>query len=366
MIILIDDDSVLLEIASELIKETGYESLAFESVNKALEYMQKNGTPELIISDVMMPNMDGFQLKERVEQLFPSHSVPFFFLSSLSREKDLVRGIEAGVDEYLTKPLRPNLFKAKVKSILSSATSEEVPLFRGDLAKMPFVKLLQFCEKQKMHGKIKIKQKEFSAWVRFKGGQVVYEEFEDKEGLLEKIMDLHQGDFEIYQEKPDLEELADVLASPGKLPSLPDKIGGKLSAAKLGKRIFQIQTEYISSTPAVIVTQVNYKGKTVYRKDMENLNDKTTAQLEKLLIQQHQETEIQIKNKIARIRNEEGHNLKKKSRELSFEEYFDAGLEKYMAKNYEEAYKIWKKAKEIRPDDQTLDINLKILAKKLN
>ncbi|MGM0597365.1 MAG: response regulator [Myxococcota bacterium] len=366
MIILIDDDPVFLEIARELIKEIGYESLAFESGHKALKYMSQNGVPDLIISNVMMPELDGVQLKERVEQLYPSDTVPFFFVSSLSREKDLDRGIEAEVDDYLTKPLRPNLFKAKVKAILSKYSPDEVPLFHGDLAKMPFIKLLQFCEEQKMQGKIKISRKEFSVWVRFKAGQVVYEDFEEEEGLLEKIMDLQEGDFEIYQKKPDLEELADVLASPDNLPSTSEKIRGKLSSAKLGKRVFQIQSEYISSTPPVIVTQVNYKGKTVYRKDIKELDNKSTAQLEKLLIQQHQETETQIKNKITRIRNEEGHNLKKKSRKMSFEEYFDAGLERYMAKNYEEAFKIWKKAKKIRPDDQTLDINLKILAKKLN
>lgn len=103
-IIVIEDEEDLRQLIVEELMEAGYETLeAGDGVDGLRTILAEN--PDVIISDIGMPGMDGFQLKEKLQTL-PNYSpTPFLFLSALAFQTAMERGINIGADHYLTKPV---------------------------------------------------------------------------------------------------------------------------------------------------------------------------------------------------------------------------------------------------------------------
>ncbi|MFC1522308.1 response regulator transcription factor, partial [Elusimicrobiota bacterium] len=97
----------------------GFEVMTFETALEALARLQNNasGKPDLIICDIMMPGMDGYEFCRKVREL--GIEAPFLFLSSKSASEDKVRGISTGADDYITKPFDPIELEAKIAARLS-------------------------------------------------------------------------------------------------------------------------------------------------------------------------------------------------------------------------------------------------------
>ncbi len=103
-IIVIEDEPDLRQLIVDELEDAGHKTLEAGDGAIGLETILAEN-PDVIISDIGMPNMDGFELKERLQTL-PNHSpTPFLFLSALAFQQAMEKGINIGADHYLTKPV---------------------------------------------------------------------------------------------------------------------------------------------------------------------------------------------------------------------------------------------------------------------
>ena len=114
-ILLIDDDETLLTLLAEHIQMVGYSPLTAKSGQIGLELAIQDN-PDLIVLDVMMPGMDGWQV---CEQLRETSSIPIIMLTAKSEEVDKLRGFHLGVDDYVTKPFSFAELVARVNAVLA-------------------------------------------------------------------------------------------------------------------------------------------------------------------------------------------------------------------------------------------------------
>lgn len=106
-ILVVDDDEMVLMALEELLKPEGYEVHAFSSGTEALKKLDENGF-DLLMMDVIMPEMDGFELCRRIRQKEKYKEVPIVFLTAKSRDEDKAKGLEAGANLFLSKPISPD------------------------------------------------------------------------------------------------------------------------------------------------------------------------------------------------------------------------------------------------------------------
>ena len=124
-ILVVDDESRIRKIIRDFLVREGYVVCEAEDGEAALDIFCSNNDIDLIIMDVMMPKMDGWQLCKEVRKL---SKVPILMLTAKSEEQDELKGFELGVDEYISKPFSPKILMARVAAILrrtSDAASDE-------------------------------------------------------------------------------------------------------------------------------------------------------------------------------------------------------------------------------------------------
>ncbi|MEM7033034.1 MAG: response regulator transcription factor [Chloroflexota bacterium] len=118
-ILVIDDDLILQQNLADILRSLGYE---VDVAGKAVEGLQKayGSKPDLIILDVMLPGMDGWEICKRFREMT---EIPIIFLTALGSEEDIVKGLELGGDDYLVKPVTMKELGARVKALLRRAYS---------------------------------------------------------------------------------------------------------------------------------------------------------------------------------------------------------------------------------------------------
>lgn len=95
----------------------------------------KNDPPELIILDLMLPGLDGLTVCERLKAREATRNIPIIMVTAKGEEADMVRGLELGADDYVTKPFSPKVLTARVKAVLRRS-SEFVPLKENEVIKI--------------------------------------------------------------------------------------------------------------------------------------------------------------------------------------------------------------------------------------
>ena len=114
-VLLIDDDADLLQLATVIFKKEGAQVITardgMEGVSKLFTHH-----PDLIILDVMMPGMNGFEVCERIRQV---SDTPLIMLTALNHEQEMLRGLEAGADDFLSKPFSFDDLLAHSHALLS-------------------------------------------------------------------------------------------------------------------------------------------------------------------------------------------------------------------------------------------------------
>jgi len=91
----------------------------------ALKIVQTQKDIQLITSDIMMPKMDGYRLRELVLQIPGAKRIPFLFLSARSLEEDIMKGFSLGVDDYITKPFHANALLARIENLLNNSSERQ-------------------------------------------------------------------------------------------------------------------------------------------------------------------------------------------------------------------------------------------------
>lgn len=125
-ILVTEDDPSMLEIITFLLEDEGYHVLQAANAEAALSILQQN-TPDLIISDIMMPGMDGFEFYERVRAHTEWAQLPFIFLTARGQRVDIRRGMGLGADDYITKPFEPEeLLEAIEIRLMRAAETQAV------------------------------------------------------------------------------------------------------------------------------------------------------------------------------------------------------------------------------------------------
>ena len=114
---LVDDEPANLTLLEELLQLKGYATVSAHSGDEALS-LARASRPDLILLDIMMPEMDGFDLCERLRKDTAFQTVPVIFLTALDDDTSRIRGLEMMADDYLTKPFNSRLLLAKVENIL--------------------------------------------------------------------------------------------------------------------------------------------------------------------------------------------------------------------------------------------------------
>lgn len=116
-ILLVDDELDILEIVGYNLSQEGYQIATAvngkEAIAKAKKFL-----PNLIIMDVMMPEMDGIEACENIRKIPELNNVIITFLTARSEDYSQVAGFDAGADDYITKPIKPKLLISKVKALL--------------------------------------------------------------------------------------------------------------------------------------------------------------------------------------------------------------------------------------------------------
>lgn len=119
-LLLIDDDPNLILLVKDYLEFRGYEVITAENGREALEVLEGDA-PDMIICDVMMPEMDGYSLVQHVRQDPRTSWIPVLFLSAKGQSQDRVKGLNTGADVYMVKPFEPEELVAQVESSLKQA-----------------------------------------------------------------------------------------------------------------------------------------------------------------------------------------------------------------------------------------------------
>ena len=116
-ILLVDDELDILEIIGYNLSAEGYNVVTAQNGVEAIKKAKKH-KPELIILDVMMPEMDGIEACEKLRLIPELSETVITFLTARGEDYSQVAGFEAGADDYITKPIKPKVLTSKVKSLL--------------------------------------------------------------------------------------------------------------------------------------------------------------------------------------------------------------------------------------------------------
>jgi len=116
----VDDEPALVELVTYNLKKAGYETVTAGDGEEALEVAARE-RPDLVILDLMLPKMDGFEVCKALRQV---SAVPIVMLTARTDEVDRVVGLELGADDYVLKPFSPRELVARVKAILRRAALE--------------------------------------------------------------------------------------------------------------------------------------------------------------------------------------------------------------------------------------------------
>ena len=114
-ILVVDDESRMRKLVRDFLEREGFQVLEAGDGMEAMDIFYENRDIALMILDVMMPKMDGWQVCREVRQ---SSKVPIIMLTARGEERDELQGFSLGVDEYISKPFSPKILVARVEAIL--------------------------------------------------------------------------------------------------------------------------------------------------------------------------------------------------------------------------------------------------------
>lgn len=116
-ILIVEDERDIVEMIEYNLEKEGYGTVSVRTGEDALSVAKKK-RPDLIILDIMLPGMDGFETCKKLKTSEITAQIPIIMLTAKSREADKVAGLEIGADDYMTKPFSPRELSARIKAVL--------------------------------------------------------------------------------------------------------------------------------------------------------------------------------------------------------------------------------------------------------
>jgi len=142
-ILVVDDVKIIRRLVRVNLELEGYSVVEAENGKDALDKV-KETKPDLILLDVIMPYLDGFQVLQRLRANTETKDVPVVMLTSCSEEIDQIKGWELGISDYVIKPFNPNALVTVVKKALSEISGQKTKKKRdAEIAKLKIVKTIK-------------------------------------------------------------------------------------------------------------------------------------------------------------------------------------------------------------------------------
>jgi two-component system phosphate regulon response regulator PhoB/two-component system alkaline phosphatase synthesis response regulator PhoP len=133
-IAVVDDEPDIIHLVTIHLKKAGYSVDSFPNGSSLLKFLPTS-TPDLVILDLMLPDLDGFDICRMMKSNQSYGSIPIIMLTAKGQEADKVKGLELGADDYLTKPFSPRELIARVKAVLRrTSASKLVQIIIGDIS----------------------------------------------------------------------------------------------------------------------------------------------------------------------------------------------------------------------------------------
>jgi CheY-like chemotaxis protein len=203
-LLIVDGDPRNRRVLEVSLRKAGFSITSAQSTEEALEFLE-HAEPDLIISDTRLPGEDGFALCTKVKNNEQWSAIPFIFLTSAKSIEDKVRGLELGVEDYLTKPIYIKEITTRVSMLLQRKQRERLERkdartkFSGLLSDMAVVDLVQTIEISRKSGTIHLETELGEAIVWFRDGAVIDAEMGRLTGepAIYRLLGQSDGHFEV-------------------------------------------------------------------------------------------------------------------------------------------------------------------------
>jgi CheY-like chemotaxis protein len=201
LILVVDDEEnirQLLRLTFEEEFEVAEAADGIEGFSRALA-----GRPDLIVSDIMMPRLDGYGLYRRLRARPETASIPFVFLSAKREVDERVVGLEMGADDYVIKPFSTKELKAKARSLLRKAREVKGSgSLAGHLAEVDLTEVLQLIEMGRKTGMLVLRSGGETGQLYFRNGEIIFSRLAPWEGedAYFTLLSWRSGDFTFVQQ----------------------------------------------------------------------------------------------------------------------------------------------------------------------
>jgi len=206
-VLVVDDSDSYRTTASTVMRELGHNVQEAKNGLEALGIALKQ-PPDLILSDVNMPVMDGWQLLRMVRARPTLANVPVIFLTTLSGEAERLKGYQIGVNDYINKPFEKEELAIRAARVLGHSqrhptTTSSRNALRGDLSQVGLPSVLAFIEVERRSGLLLVVSDDRIATLHIRNGQVVQVDLPDPDSPLEgverlyDVLDFQSGRFEL-------------------------------------------------------------------------------------------------------------------------------------------------------------------------
>jgi len=179
-ILFVDSDPGMRKMISKVLSEEGYDIVTSSHAREAQEQLGESHF-DLVITDVLLPDIDGFRFYQIVKHHPRTSAIPFVFLTAKADEEDRLKGLKMGADDYLTKPIRPRELVAKIETILKRAEQIKVDIegatLAGSLEEQGVAELVQFVDMSNQTGLLLIETRRGKGRIWFEKGKLHSAEF---------------------------------------------------------------------------------------------------------------------------------------------------------------------------------------------
>lgn len=191
-VLIVEDEPGMIELLTVALEDEGYIISIAHNGEQGLKKV-KEEDPDLIISDVMMPDMNGYDFCEQLRANPKTVAIPFIFLTAKKDVSDRVRGLNLGADDYISKPFHVVEVVARIKTLMQRVKrSRPAPVqpsvpgadsaFSGDLGKISIGEIIQTIALTKKNGCLIVMNDSQQGKVYFRDGMVTYADVDRKKG----------------------------------------------------------------------------------------------------------------------------------------------------------------------------------------
>ena len=145
-ILIVDDERININVLADLLK-SDYKIMAAINGEQALKAAEGKSPPDLVLLDIMMPEMDGYEVCRRLKKNPDTKDIPVIFVTAMGQEEDETKGLQLGAVDYITKPVIPAVVEARVRSHVA---------LRQSMVELHDAYRLIESQKQRMQGELDV------------------------------------------------------------------------------------------------------------------------------------------------------------------------------------------------------------------